>query len=1079
MYNLAPNSQLTSFILTVALLLSYSVTVVGQKPSITSVINNKGSMGQIISIKGNNFGTNVADLTVFFGASKGNVITATNQLIEVEVPAGATFQNISVTRSQTIAPPLTAYFRQPFLLSFGGSNPFNVANLETQFNKPALKGLYDLCLCDFNGDNKPDIATANNEVTNISILTNTSSPGTLSFSSASLLIGGKTLHVSCGDLNGDGKPDIVATSGDGGNKIYILQNNGTGFTLQTISLTITETQKIKIADVDQDGKPDLIITHKNGPGQITILQNITTTGSIAYSSPISILVNGVVSTDGLEVADLNGDFLPEIITSSALNPSSPLCVLKNESTPGTISFAESLLFDCGGVVVNIKAGDLNGDGKNDVAVTQLFDNKISVFLNQSSEATINLINQNTVTPALRPWGLDFGDVDGDGKADIVVASVDPDIHNLTIFNNTSMLGSLSFIPSLKATDITTKHLNIGDVDGDGKPDIAFTSIDDSPTPTAQQISVFRNATCMVPQIIADGSLNVCTGTSLKLLSTISGGASYQWRNITMGTNVGINNPVFTVPTGVVSTNKYSVIVTPQAGGIACTAASNELIVKVTNGSAAVPIFTSSTDPICIGNSLTLSVVDAGYQYKWSGPEGYSVSGNPAIRSNFQPEFAGKYFVDVIDNTGNCVAQRASIIVEAIDAQNFELTFSGSDIFCEGDTKILQVSPSSPTYSYKYFKDGALLSTSTLNTLNVTTSGEYHAQVITSSCGTPETTTATLTVATIPVVDFSFSPNPACAGQNIVFETDVTNVTSGLPVFYKWNFGDGQISSEQSPTHKYVSATPAVKNLKLTVSYSNTTNVCDNFQTSTITIEPAPLLEIISEGNPTFKFCAGDKLVLKTSNSFDAYEWSNDEENPTIEVTESGTYTVEVKSGSCTLKSERKVEASSPHIKITAEPAQIAEGQNSQLIATGLVDYTWSPTQFLSNPLIANPVASPLVTTTYLVTGKDADGCSGTSSFVLEVKGEPIVNKLKASNMISPNGKDGNDFWSIDKILDYPQCNVAIYDDKGIKIFEAKPYTNDWDGIFKGKSLPDGVYYYVIRCDGEESKPKSGSITLLR
>jgi gliding motility-associated-like protein len=307
------------------------------------------------------------------------------------------------------------------------------------------------------------------------------------------------------------------------------------------------------------------------------------------------------------------------------------------------------------------------------------------------------------------------------------------------------------------------------------------------------------------------------------------------------------------------------------------------------------------------------------------------------------------------------------------------------------------------------------------------------------------------------------------------------VTAPLPVFYKWEFGDAQSSTEEAPVHKYISAIPPVKNIKLTVSYSSSANVCDNFKTSSITIDPAPVAEIISPGNPDFKFCAGETLTLKTSNSFDTYKWSNGKEDPTIEVEEGGEYTVEVTIGSCTLNAEKRtIEPWTPHITITADPPQIAEGQSAQLTASGLEDYTWSPAESLDNPLIANPTASPLVTTTYSVTGKDSVNCTGTATFELEVKGEPIVNKLNPSNMISPNDGNGqNDFWSIEKILDYPQCNIAIYDDKGIKIFEAKPYNNDWDGTFKGKKLPDGVYYYVIRCDGEESKPKSGSITLLR
>jgi gliding motility-associated-like protein len=47
------------------------------------------------------------------------------------------------------------------------------------------------------------------------------------------------------------------------------------------------------------------------------------------------------------------------------------------------------------------------------------------------------------------------------------------------------------------------------------------------------------------------------------------------------------------------------------------------------------------------------------------------------------------------------------------------------------------------------------------------------------------------------------------------------------------------------------------------------------------------------------------------------------------------------------------------------------------------------------------------------------------------------------------------------------------------VHDAKPYLNNWDGTFNGRSLPDGVYYFIIKCEGETNKPKTGSITLLR
>ena len=140
---------------------------------------------------------------------------------------------------------------------------------------------------------------------------------------------------------------------------------------------------------------------------------------------------------------------------------------------------------------------------------------------------------------------------------------------------------------------------------------------------------------------------------------------------------------------------------------------------------------------------------------------------------------------------------------------------------------------------------------------------------------------------------------------------------------------------------------------------------------------------------------------------------------------------------------------------------------------------WTPVGTLSNATIANPVAMPLTSTAYTVTGKGANNCHGTATIEIKVRGEAVVKKLKPENFFSPNDDAFNPYWKVEKIDEYPQCEVTVYDDKGVKVFGAKPYMNDWDGSFNGKRLPDGVYYYIIRCEGEESVPRSGSITLLK
>jgi gliding motility-associated-like protein len=168
------------------------------------------------------------------------------------------------------------------------------------------------------------------------------------------------------------------------------------------------------------------------------------------------------------------------------------------------------------------------------------------------------------------------------------------------------------------------------------------------------------------------------------------------------------------------------------------------------------------------------------------------------------------------------------------------------------------------------------------------------------------------------------------------------------------------------------------------------------------------------------------------------------------------------------------------VTATANPVQVNEGESSQLMATGLANYLWDPAATLDDAAIADPVATPTGTTVYTVQGTDDNGCPGTATVEVSVKGDFIVNKLRPSKFISPDNGDAiNPLWVVENILNYPQCSVTIYDDKGVRVYDAKPYNNDWDGTFRGKQLPDGVYYYIIRCDGEENNPRSGSITVLR
>lgn len=1059
-------------VLLICLLSGYTACF-AQKPVIQQIDKESAGNGEIVTLQGT-FNTTAGRLAVTFGATRGTVEFVSDQILEVKVPAGATYDNIIVT---DVVAGLSHQTNNPFLYTFGGNHGITAGNLEGQLDFDSETGLYDMCMCDFDNDGRTDVATANDGANSISVLANTTTAtglANISFNRIPFLIGARSIHSKCGDIDNDGKPDLVVSEGGAnGDRLFIFRNTSTGagvftFSIQSIPLTGKKVKRIEIADLDNDGKPELIISNQTG-NDINILVNQSTPGSIAFAATaITLPTTGIASTDGLAVNDLNNDGLPEIVTSQFLTQTSNIFIHRNTSIPGNISFAFDQTLSIGGTVVNLKIGDLDGDGKPEIAATQLIGNSVSVFRNQST-SSIAFATAVSFATAPRAWGLDFGDIDGDGLADIVVTSLDKSI---TLLNNESSPGTISFSSVTKPTTYINRHVGVGDVDGDGKPDVLFTSVDDNANGIpASKISVFRNKSCLVPEIDPAGPITICTGFPLQLNTRPSRGTTYEWKNGASTVASG-NNAFFDV----VASGTYTVIATSEGG--ACSETSNAVSVTVDPGTTSGTAVPTNNGPICPGGTLTLSVNNvSATAYNWTGPAGYTGSGlNPAPISNFQAVNAGRYYVDVVVN--GCIAQQASTVVEMISVPDFQITYSGSDVICPPDTKTLTLVPDDPDFTYQWAeKTTGNIGGATGSSVSVTGTGEYFVKATYTanpSCAAIETESVKITFTTPPVADFT-APATACTSQVVNFVNESTGANS-LPLFYNWNFGNAQTSTLESPTHQYTVANDYTVTLR--VSYNN--GACEVQTSKPITIESAPAVAITTPGGD-FTLCEGEELELGVNGAFASYQWSTGETSPTIEISQGGNYSVDVTSGTCILTAAVTVNGlDAPIVTAVADPAQVNEGGTSQLTATGLITYLWDPATTLNDATIPTPIASPLATTVYTVQGTDENGCPGSATVEVRVKGDLIVSKLIPSKFISPdNGDDRNNFWIVQRIEEFPQCSVTIYDDKGVKVYDAKPYNNDWNGTFNGKQLPDGVYYFVIRCDGEESSPRAGSITVLR
>jgi gliding motility-associated-like protein len=100
------------------------------------------------------------------------------------------------------------------------------------------------------------------------------------------------------------------------------------------------------------------------------------------------------------------------------------------------------------------------------------------------------------------------------------------------------------------------------------------------------------------------------------------------------------------------------------------------------------------------------------------------------------------------------------------------------------------------------------------------------------------------------------------------------------------------------------------------------------------------------------------------------------------------------------------------------------------------------------------------------------GCDSISILELSV----IDCEFQISNILTPNDDGQNDTWRVSDLSKIVDCNVTIFNRWGEPVYTTTNYQNDWGGTRDGEPLPDGVYFYAIKCSDKEF---TGSINLLR
>lgn len=350
---------------------------------------------------------------------------------------------------------------------------------------------------DLDADGKLDIATANNTANTTSIFRNTSSVGNISFATKiDLMTGSSPQSALIGDIDGDGKLDLAISNFS--SSVSLFRNISTSGTISfdtRLNFSISgNPRRGVIGDIDGDGKLDLAFANSSTSNIISVLRNTSTSGTISFASTVTFAIGS--SSFGITIGDLDGDSKLDLAVTNQNNSS--LSVLRNTSISGTVSFANQQIFPIGAGSSAVVASDLDTDGKLDLVSANDTSNSISILKNTSMIGAISFTTKNLrgneFPTGTNPFAVVTGDIDGDGKVDLI--SANRPANTVSVIRNTSLSMSVSFAPKVDfAVGIGPRSLVIGDIDEDGKIDLAVANSNNN-TGGASTVSILRNTSSM-------------------------------------------------------------------------------------------------------------------------------------------------------------------------------------------------------------------------------------------------------------------------------------------------------------------------------------------------------------------------------------------------------------------------------------------------------------------------------------------------------------------------------------------------------------------------------------------------------
>lgn len=360
-------------------------------------------------------------------------------------------------------------------------------------------------IADVNRDGKPDLVVAiHGDPTmatdgSVTVLLG-NGDGTFQLSGSYDSGGWDTMGLAVGDVNGDGIPDVVVANGTGAGgggsgNVAVLLGVGSGTFSPFVAYPVGDIlpTSVAIGDINGDGKPDLVV------GSQTTADVLLGNGDGTFQTAVIYSSGGVGATAA--IADVNGDGKPDIeLVNRCTTVTNNLCV--DYGSAGVLSgngdgtFKPVVTYPPGGKSpYGIAVADVNGDGYPDLLTANI----VSLSTVESGSVGVLLGNgDGTFQPAI-PYltggtngsQVAVADVNGDGKPDLVTFAENPQALIVMLGNGN---GTFQAGVQFDVGEFIPVGLGVGDVNGDGKPDAVVANYD-------YFVSVLINS----PEVVIGGS----------------------------------------------------------------------------------------------------------------------------------------------------------------------------------------------------------------------------------------------------------------------------------------------------------------------------------------------------------------------------------------------------------------------------------------------------------------------------------------------------------------------------------------------------------------------------------------------